>query len=101
MSTFAQSLAESRRLFTLRLLVEGGGSVNESVLFKHARRGGFPLTTEDDLKADLRKMEKHGLIRDEWLNENVRVIHITTRGTDCAYGRLEIEGIEQSIWDRD
>ncbi|MCC7167465.1 MAG: hypothetical protein IT565_07825 [Rhodospirillales bacterium] len=101
MSPFAEELAGSRRLFILRLLIEAGGSANAGVIRANTTRGGFPLTSHADLAGDLDLLAKRGCTSDEWLHEKLRVVRITPRGEDAAHGRIAVNGVERSLWDRD
>jgi len=92
--------AASRRTFILRLLVEGNGSANSSVIYRAAMHAGVGCRTRDDITADLDHLKRHGCITDEWLDEAVRIAEITDRGEDAAYGRVEIPGVDQSRWNR-
>ena len=92
--------AASRRLFILRLLIEGGGSANASVIYRAALHAGVGCRTREDIGADLDHLKRHGCITDDWLDEAVRVAEITDRGEDVAYGRIGIPGVDQSRWNR-
>lgn len=99
MSGFADILAASRRLFLLRLLVEIGGEANESVLTNAARHGGFAQVSRDHLRGDLDHLRDRGALSEEWMGA-LRVVRISERGEDAAYGRVTIDGVEHSIWRR-
>ena len=88
----------SRRVFILRLLVESGGEVNESIIFKAAQRGGFSVDTRDDIRQDLDHLRQMGCVTEDRLDERLRVVTITERGDDAAHGRVTVAGVEQSRW---
>jgi len=100
MSTFAEDWAASRRLFILRLLVEVGGEANESVIFRTATKGGFSADTRDSIRQDLDHLKSYGCTTEDWLNASLRVVKITERGEDAAYGRVDVAGVERSRWSR-
>lgn len=94
MTTFAQKIAEDRRLSILRLLLEAGGSANESIL-----RDGLELLglsaglTRDAVRADLAFLDERGLVRQEWFQDKLIVAHIRKRGVEVAQGKERVEGI--------
>lgn len=90
--------AATRRLFIVRLLIEGGGTANSSVIYLAALHHGVGCRTRDDITADLDHLKRHGCITDEWLSDAVRVAEITDRGEDVAYGRVEVPGVQHSRW---
>ena len=89
----------ARRLFLLRLLVEVGGSANESVLRTAARAGGFARSSADDIRTDLDHLHALGCITEEW-HGRLRVVTLTERGEDAAWGRVAVEGVEHAVWRR-
>ena len=97
--SFAETLTRSRRVFLLRLLVEIDGNGNESVLRSAARSGGFASATADDIRADLDHLHRLGCVTETWMGQ-IRVVTLTERGEDAAYGRVEIDGVEHSHWRR-
>jgi len=99
LTTFRDDWNASRRLFLLRLLVEVR-QANESVLYKSAAKGGFSSDTRNDIREDLDHLCKTGCAKQEFLNDVLRVISITERGEDAAYGRIAVAGVEQTPWDR-
>lgn len=99
MTAFEQSWAASRRLFILRFLVEAKGAANESVVASTVRQGGFAQTPKDGIRADLDHLRDTGCVTEEWYDA-LRVVKLTERGEDAAFGRVEIAGIESSIWRR-
>ena len=97
--SFAETWVASRRLFLLRLLVEVDGEANESNLYKGAVRGGFARDPREAIRTDLDHLVKHRLATEDWLGD-VRVVKLTERGEECAYGRIAVEGVEKSRWNR-
>jgi hypothetical protein len=100
MTTFDQEWVASRRQFILRLLVEVGGEANESVLFKGVQHGGFARDSRDTVRQDLDHLKQLGCTTEDWLNDTLRVVTITERGEDAAYGRIDVAGVERSRWAR-
>jgi len=98
--SFEKDWIASRRLFILRLLVEVGFEANEGVIFKATERGGFARDTRDDLRQDLDHLVKTGCLTQTWLNGSLRVVKLTERGEDAAHGRVAVEGVERTRWDR-
>ena len=98
--SFKDDWIASRRLFILRLLVEVGGAANEGVIYKAITKGGFAHDSRDDLRRDLDHLKAKGCTHEEWLNDSLRVVTVTERGEDAAYGRVEVLGVETSRWDR-
>lgn len=98
--SFRDDWIASRRLFVLRLLAEVGGQANEGVIYKALTKGGFAQDSRDDLRQDLDHLKKTGCTAEEWLNDSLRVVKVTERGEDAAYGRIAVSGVERSRWDR-
>lgn len=96
--SFKDDWVSSRRLFILRLLEEVDGEANESVIFLGCSHGGFARDTEADICADLNHLIKQRCITEEWLNASLRVLRIEQRGTDAAYGRITVDGVQHSRW---
>jgi len=86
----------ARRRFLLALLLECGGTANESVLYKAAQRGGFARDTRDEIRADLDHLRAQGCITEEWA-DTVRVATLTERGEDASEGRIGVPGVEPGI----
>ncbi|MBK8157974.1 MAG: hypothetical protein IPK59_04010 [Rhodospirillaceae bacterium] len=91
--SFQQHVTEKRRLTLLHLLRENGGECNDSVLHTGAVNLGFPLTTRDNVREDLRFLHEHDLAKAEMYGP-VMVGKLTERGLDSAEGRGgRIDGI--------
>lgn len=95
MKTYPEILAEDRRSAMLKLLVESGGSANERILYTALESLGHRLVTEENVRADLRFLEKAGAIRIEYFQERIAVAHILIRGTEIAAGKTIVEGIKR------
>lgn len=94
----SEIVAANRRLFILRLLVTGGCSANESVIATLTTHGGFAQVTRDDIRKDLDLLKERGCTTEDWFDGVVRVVSITERGEDAAYGRVQVAGVERSPW---
>ena len=87
-------LTEDRRLCTLRILQETGGSANDSILHTALERLGHNRVPRSEIRSDLRFLIKHGLLVEEWY-EDVMVVTITQRGVEVARGAIAIDGIKR------
>ena len=103
MSSFAEHTTKSRRLAALRLIVESGGSANESVIHQ-ALTGmlGFPLTSREDLRDDLAWLKERRLLLVDSLpiegDRVLMVVKVTQDGVDAAAGRGKpIEGLARPL----
>lgn len=92
-ATYAETLAESRRLAILRLLKELRGSANESVIHAGAEQLGFRRDSRQTIRDDLTHMVKHGLLKEEWFND-LMVVTITSRGLEASEGRISVVGVK-------
>lgn len=99
MTSFAEKYAAARRQWLLRLLVEIGGTANESVLMSAARRGGFEASPFSEMRIDLDKLAKLGCVTEDWIDA-LRVVKITDLGEDAAHGRVSLDGVEALPWRR-
>lgn len=90
---YTKHMTEHRRLCILRILNETGGTANDSVLDTTLDAFGFPQSTRDDLRNDIRFLKDNGLVVDEWVG-TLLVVTITRRGVDVAKGRTTIEGVQ-------
>lgn len=95
MTPFQQHLAEDRRLCILRMLEEGGGAANDSVLYHGLEQLGHRNHTRDMVREDIRFLKDNGLVVDEWLGNNIVVAKITRRGVDVAKGRTQVDGVKK------
>lgn len=96
MTDFERNLAEHRRIVILRLLAEGSGKANESILLDCLDQVGLDAgLTRDAVRADLNFLTARDLVKLSFINETLAVAAITTRGVDCAKGRIIIDGIKK------
>lgn len=100
MTNFREVMDGSRRLFILRLLIEQGGDLNESVVFRGAEHGFSDRTTRAEICSDLDLLRDRGCITEDWLDGKLRMVTITDRGIDAAHGKVFVAGVEQTRWDR-
>lgn len=97
MSDYAATIAASRRLALLRVLVENEGSANESVLRSALAALGFRgrLATDEGLGGDLDLLSRADLIVIENYMGRVKIATITKRGVRYLAREVEpIAGIE-------
>ncbi len=89
---YATDQMKSRRLATLRLLVENDGGGNESTIKVGLVRLGFRgrLVADGVIREDLRHLEAHDLVRID-LYQGVMVAELTRRG--AAYLAREIDPV--------
>jgi hypothetical protein len=103
MKDFKQFTIESRRLALLRLIVESGGSINESVAHTALTQMlGFPLAARKDVRDDFEWMEERRLLRIDGLkgsgDQVLLIAKVTPLGLDAAAGRGEpIEGLQRPL----
>lgn len=90
---YLDHLSANRRLALLRLLVDTGGSANESVIHQSLELLGFRRTARDTIRDDIRFLEENGSIKTNWYG-TVQVCDITKRGVDIADGRIQVEGVK-------
>lgn len=92
--TYAEILAADRRLCILKLLVEGGGRSNESVLQKGLEMLGHHAGLDRAyVREQLAFLERAGCIRIEYFADRVMVAHLNERGHSVAKGVITCEGI--------
>jgi hypothetical protein len=88
--SFAETLAEDRRLIMLRALDEAGFSANETVLGRVTEEFGHH-PTRDLIRADMSFLAQHGLIRLEKIaaqSGELWIAHLKTPGQEVAQGRV-------------
>lgn len=94
--SFKDFVTEDRRLFILRLLMDIGGSGNESVIYTGCRAAGHRRgVTRDVVRADLEWLRTRHLVIFEWYEDTVLVAILTSRGADVASGDVEVEGVKR------
>lgn len=94
---YADDIAKSRRLATLRVLYENEGSANESVLRVALHQLGFRgrFQTDEALAGDLAVLKAAHLVAEEFYQGKVLTLVITKRGIAFLARRLDpIPGIE-------
>lgn len=96
---FRDEFAARRRLDTLRLLVRLNGTANEDVIVSSLRHEGDHVTPRDVFRADLDHLKTFGLLREQ-LVVDLRIVTLTERGEDVAFGRLDAPGVWHEIWHR-
>lgn len=93
--SFAQHLAEDRRLVILRLLADQHGyALNESTL-QTALEAFAHAVSRDTVRADAAWLEEVGLVTTELVAGKTLVVTITTRGVDVARGRSIVPGVKR------
>lgn len=87
--------AEERRLAILRLIREGGGSANESSLYNAVVAIGYPLTTRDDIRADIELLSKRSCVLKEMFRGKLLVATLTEVGRNVADGKIAVDGVKK------
>lgn len=94
-TSFLKHLAEDRRLCLLRLLVEAGGSANESVLHAAVQQLGHRRgVTREVVREDLDWLRQRHLVTEEFFEDKVIVAVITARGVNVANGDEQVDGVK-------
>lgn len=99
MKSFEQHRTENRRLATLKLIAQYGGSANESILHTALiSMLGFPQTSREEVRRDLEWMRERRLLSIEKLpvegDRVLLVVTISPDGLDAAAGRgAPVEGM--------
>lgn len=94
--SFKDFVTEDRRLFILRLLMDIGGSANESVIYDGCRAAGHRRgVTRDVVRSDLDWLRQRHLVTFEWYDDIVLVAVLTQRGEDVALGDAEVTGVKR------
>lgn len=97
--SYAEHLAEDRRLVLLRLLEQiPGYTANASVLQSGIARIGHHVS-RDQVRTDLAWLEEQGLVSLEHLAQlgtsGVTVATLSERGADAARGRAAVPGVKR------
>lgn len=95
--SFAEHLAEDRRLVHLRLLAEAPGyAANESLLHTALSRFGHHVS-RDQVRGDLAWLAEQGLVTAESIGPGIGLVvaTITRRGLDAAHGRATVPGVKR------
>ena len=93
MNNFSELLDSDRRLALLKSLMDGDGSLNESILQTVLDMLGHAVS-RDKIRTDLAWLKEQGLVTLETI-VNVQVAHLTDRGCDVAEGRAGVPGIKR------
>ena len=94
MKTYAQLVAEDRRLQTLRLLAESGDYTAAHSLLQSALASvGHPVAS-DRLHTDLAWLEEQGLVQLSAV-AGITLAKLTARGLDVSAGRAEVPGVNR------
>jgi len=95
--SFAQQLAEDRRLVILRCLSEAGGYAANELVIRTGLDGYGHRVGRDVLRADIQFLADHTLLRIERLNPpsggELWLLHLLPAGSDVAQGRANHYGI--------
>ena len=92
--SFADDLAQDRRLCLLRVLAQAPGySANGSILHAAIRRFGHQVS-RDQVRTDLAWLKEQGLVELEDL-DSLAVATLTQRGLDAAAGRATVPGVKK------
>jgi hypothetical protein len=97
MSDYADDTTKSRRLATLRVVLENEGAVNESVLRRALHMLGFRgrLQSDEALRSDAEMLERAGLTTTVYYEGRVRTLEITDRGRSFLKRHIDpIPGID-------
>lgn len=84
-----------RRLAILRLIRDGGGRANERSLYTAVVQVGYPLTTRDDISADLNLLAERGCVVNEVFRGQFIVAVLTRIGRDVADGKAAVVGVKK------
>lgn len=92
--SFADTLAEHRRITILRFLdASGGYSVNESILYDAVNAHGV-VSTRAQVCTELAWLRDQGLVTIEDLR-GLMIATLTSRGQDIATGRTTVPGVKR------
>jgi hypothetical protein len=95
MSTFADLVAEDRRLAILRFLASDADfSLNDSILQTALGSIGHGVS-RDVVRTDLSWLAEQGLVKVDTVLETVHVAHLTARGGEVAAGRAVVPGVKR------
>lgn len=95
-TSFAQHVAEDRRLSVLLLLTASpGGAANEALLQAALPDYGHEPSL-DQVRADLAWLAEQGLVETSDMH-GLAVGHILARGQDVAAGRAVVPGIKRPV----
>ena len=94
--SYRDHIDADRRLCILRVLVEDGGSANESVLETVLEALGHRAGMERSVvRQYMRDLEKCGCITLDYYRDKIMVASITERGVKVARGQITVDGVKQ------
>ena len=94
--SYREHMAAERRLAILRLIRDGGGSANRNSLYNAAIAIGYPLTTRDDILADIELLSERGCVTKDMFQGKILVATLTDLGRDVADGKRQVEDVRAS-----
>jgi Fe2+ or Zn2+ uptake regulation protein len=95
MMTYAEIVAAERRLRVLQFLVRLRGHATETEIYAALDRLRVdPRLTEDAVRADLRWLDKEGLIVMERVDAGLFAATITKLGKQAEAGKIDVEGVK-------
>lgn len=95
MIKYEQVVAEERRLRILEFLVRMRGHATETELYVALERLRVDARlTEDTVRADLRFLDKAGLVVMERVDATLMSAEITKFGKQAATGKIEVDGVK-------
>lgn len=92
--SYSEFTKAERRLAILRLIRDGGGSANASSLYSAAMAIGYPLTTRDDITADIELLSERACVTKELFQDRILVAELTELGRDVADGKRKVDGVK-------
>lgn len=92
--SYSEHVAAERRLAILRLIRDGGGAANANSLYNAAVAIGYPLTTRDDIRADLDLLGERSCIVKDLFEGKIVVAKLTELGRDVADGKRAVDGVK-------
>lgn len=92
--SYAETLAENRRLAILRLLIEINGGGNDSSIHQGLEMLGFRRESRTTVRDDLNFLSRNGLVKESWHND-LMIVDITARGVEAAEGRISVAGVKK------
>ncbi|WP_034632326.1 hypothetical protein [Maridesulfovibrio bastinii] len=99
--TYPEEVTESLRLYVLYSLAEMNGTANDSVLLARAEKFCFRSFGRDRFRAELRWMERQGLIEFSKIEDaDCYGVELTTYGDDVCHGRERLEGVQHPMMRR-
>ncbi|HAS88267.1 hypothetical protein [Maridesulfovibrio sp.] len=95
---YPEEVTESLRLHVLRSLVEVGGTTNDSILLTRAHKYAFESFGRDRFRAELRWMERNGLIEFKQIEDSdCYRVELLDYGNDVCHGREMLDGVQNPM----